>query len=75
MSTNTKRAAFVVILFLTFATYRVASDLIESRGFGTESAGEMIRGFVVPSVVVGLSFVLWWRHRRQAKRQSSAPRP
>jgi hypothetical protein len=75
MSTNIKRAAFVVTVFLTFAVYRVASDLIESGGLGTESAGEMIRGVVVPSALVGILFCWYWRHRRQAKEQSPAPHP
>jgi hypothetical protein len=74
MSTNTKRAAFVITVFLTFAVYRVVSDLIESGGFGSESAGvsEAFLAFLVLSVFVGLLF--YWRHRRQAKRQSPAPR-
>jgi hypothetical protein len=75
MSTNTKRAAFVVIVFLTFAVYRVASDLIGSGGLGAMSAGEVIRGFIVPSALVGILFYWYWRHRRQAKKQSPAPRP
>jgi hypothetical protein len=75
MSTNTKRAAFVITVFLTFAIYRVVSDLLASGGLGAESAGEAILDFLVPSVLVGLVFFLWWRHRRQAKGQSPALRP
>jgi hypothetical protein len=75
MSTNTKRAAFVVTVFLTFAIYRVASDLIESGGFGTESRGEVIRDFIVPSALVGILFYWYWRHRRQAKTHTPTPRP
>jgi hypothetical protein len=76
LSTNTKRAAFAVTVFLTFAVYRVASDLIESGGFGTESAGEVFLDFLVPSAIVGVLFV-YWRHRRgsKAQPQSPAPRP
>jgi len=74
MSTNTKRAAFVVAVFLTFAVYRVASDLIASGGLGGESAGEMIRGFLVPSAIVGVLFV-YWRHRRASKVQAQNPAP
>jgi hypothetical protein len=78
MSINTKRAAFVVTVFLTFAVYRVASDLIGSGGLGTESAGEVILDFLVPSAIVGLLFFyFYWRHRRASKvqPQSPAPRP
>jgi len=74
MSTNIKRAAFVVTLFLTFAVYRVASDLIESGGFGSESAGEVIADFLVPSTIVGVLFV-YWRHRRASKVQPQRPAP
>jgi hypothetical protein len=74
MSNNTTRAAFVVTVFVMFAIYRVASDLIGSGGLGAMSADEMIRGFVVPSALVGILFYWYWRHRRQAKKQSPAPR-
>jgi ABC-type Co2+ transport system permease subunit len=75
MSTNTKRAAVVVTVFLTFAVYRVVADLLASGGLGAMSADEMIRGFVVPSALVGILFYWYWRHRRQAKKQNPAPRP
>jgi hypothetical protein len=77
MSTNTKRAAFVVTVFLTFAVYRVASDLIGSGELGAKSAGETILDFLVPSAIVGLLFFFYWRHRRASKAlpQSPAPRP
>jgi hypothetical protein len=75
MSTNTKRAAFVVTVFLTFAVYRVASDLIESGGLGALSAGEVIRGFIVPSAIVGLLFFFYWRHRRASKALPQNPAP
>jgi hypothetical protein len=76
LSTNIKRAAFVVTVFLTFAVYRVALDLIGSGGLGAVSADEAIIGFLVPSAIVGLLFPFYWRHRRQSKQpQSPAPRP
>jgi predicted Co/Zn/Cd cation transporter (cation efflux family) len=73
MSILTKSAALVVTVFLTFAVYRVVSDLLASGG--RVDASEAILDFLVPSVVVGLLFYWNWRHRRQAKRQSPAPRP
>jgi hypothetical protein len=74
VSIHTKRAALVVTVFLTFAVYRVVSDLLASGGLG---GSEAILGFIVPSVLVAVFFVFWWRHRRASKAQppSPAPRP
>jgi predicted Co/Zn/Cd cation transporter (cation efflux family) len=76
MSLQMKRAGLVIGILLVLAVWLVITSVrvTGSGGLGAVSVGfsEVVLEFLVLSVAVCLFF--FWRHRRQAKRQGSAPR-